>query len=65
MRAAASDSQRSMPSDSDEKPTANRNTVNTSVTAVRGMIVAGRRVSCAACDMDSRPTKASIARDAP
>ena len=41
------------------------NTVKISVIEVRGMMVAGRRVSCAACEIDSSPTNEMIASDEP
>src|SRR5215472_10880523 len=48
-----------------ENATAKINTVKIRVSDVRGTIVAGRRVSWAACEIDSRPTKEMIAREEP
>src|SRR5262249_47036572 len=53
------------PNVSVEKASAKMNTVKISVSEVRGMIVAGRRVSCAACEMDSSPTNEIIASEEP
>src|SRR5581483_5039851 len=55
----------STPRPSVENAMAKMNTVKMSVIDVRGMIVAGRRVSCAACEIDSRPTNEMIASDEP
>ena len=40
-------------------------TVKIKVSDVRGMMVAGRRVSWAACEIDSSPTNEIIASDDP
>ena len=48
-----------------EKATAKMNTVKIRLMEVRGTMVAGRRVSWAACEMDSSPTKEMMASEEP
>src|ERR1700736_4754220 len=48
-----------------EKARANNSTERISPIDVLGMMVAGRRVSWATCEMDSSPTKEMIANDEP
>ena len=54
-----------MPKPKVEKATAKMNTVKIRVMEVLGIMVAGRLVSCATSDMDSRPTKEMMAMDEP
>ena len=51
-----------MPNPTVEKPTAKIKTVNIRAILVLGIIVAGRRVSCAAWEIDSSPTNEIMAR---
>ena len=55
----------SMPAASTEKASAKRRTERISPIEVLGMMVAGRRVSWATCEMDSSPTKEMMASDEP
>ena len=48
-----------------ENESAKIRTLRTSPIVVRGMMVAGRRVSWATCEIDSRPTNEMIASDVP
>jgi hypothetical protein len=48
-----------------ENAMAKMKTVKIKVMEVRGMIVAGLLVSCAACEIDSNPTKEIIANEDP
>ena len=54
-----------MPSAKFEYASAKIKIVKISAIEVRGMIEAGRCVSCAACEIDSKPTNEMIASDVP
>ena len=54
-----------MPMASTENAIANRSTEITRPIEVRGMMVAGLRVSWATCEMVSSPTKAMMASEEP
>ena len=62
---AANSCQGKMPKPKVEKATAKMNTVKIKVMEVRGITVAGRLVSCATSEMDSKPTKDMIAMEEP